>query len=342
MRQKLRRIHNCVQLRPGEAEEALGLVVTRPDPAETVWTGHEPWASGVFHERHLSPGMEMHWGTLHLSSALRVAFEEYPPALCFTGTLAGGWHHRGYFRGRTRDCGQMAGEMGITRVGERGVHTELPGRPFIHLTVGVTEAQVQHWIETEALPQSAAIGHLRRLVRGEGPPALKMDLSAVVRTTIERTIICPYRGTARALALEARANDLVSDLLAAIEDGDPAASRQVILPSHGSVDRMYAAAEILRQRLAEPPSLGELARTVGVSDSKLKRGFQMVFGTTAFGYLRARRMEHARDLLAAGEATVLEAAEFVGYSNPSNFAAAFRGQFGVNPKQFQLTARRRK
>jgi AraC-like DNA-binding protein len=37
---------------------------------------------------------------------------------------------------------------------------------------------------------------------------------------------------------------------------------------------------------------------------------------------------------------VLEAATLVGYSNPSNFAAAFRLQFGVNPKTFQLAARR--
>jgi AraC-like DNA-binding protein len=65
-----------------------------------------------------------------------------------------------------------------------------------------------------------------------------------------------------------------------------------------------------------------------------------VFGTTVFGYLRARRMERARALLEAGKATVLEAAALVGYSNPSNFAAAFRREFGVNPKAFQLTARR--
>jgi AraC-like DNA-binding protein len=108
-----------------------------------------------------------------------------------------------------------------------------------------------------------------------------------------------------------------------------------------------AAEEPIRRRqdavkswLDHPPALPALAREVGLSETTLKRGFHQIFSTTPFAYLRARRLEHAHALLAAGDATVLEAATIVGYSNPSNFAAAFRLQFGVNPKTFQLTAHR--
>ena len=93
-------------------------------------------------------------------------------------------------------------------------------------------------------------------------------------------------------------------------------------------------------RLESPPTVEALARQVGLSETTLKRGFHQVFNTTVFGYLRGRRMERAREALQSGEATVLESAALVGYSNPSNFASAFRRQFGVNPKQFQRAVRR--
>lgn len=336
----LSRPKNRIVLRPGEAEEALGLAVARPETAETVWTGGAEFASGVFHLRQVKAGMEMHWGILNLSSALVASFEEFAPAICFTGTLSGGWALDCRHQGRTVNCGQMAGEMGITRLGSAGVQTELPGKPFVHLTLGVADELVRSWLERSEQPLDEGLGHLQKLVNGEGPLALKMPLSPAVRATIQQAMQCPYRGVARTLAMEARANDLVAGILSALQNESAAAKPRPLY--RDDAERIEAAAQILRERLAEPPSLGELARAVGVSDTKLKRGFQVVYGTTAFGYLRSLRMEHARQMLVTGEATVLEAATFVGYSNPSHFAAAFRTEYGVNPKQFQVTAWRRK
>jgi AraC-like DNA-binding protein len=83
--------------------------------------------------------------------------------------------------------------------------------------------------------------------------------------------------------------------------------------------------------LEEPPSLPELARSVGLNEFKLKVGFRTHFGTSVFGYLRAQRMDQARRLLVRGELSVTEVAARVGYSNPSKFAAAFRKHFGRPP-----------
>ncbi|WP_238393438.1 helix-turn-helix transcriptional regulator [Myxacorys almedinensis] len=85
-----------------------------------------------------------------------------------------------------------------------------------------------------------------------------------------------------------------------------------------------------------PPSLLALARQVGLNDCKLKQGFQQVFHTTAFGYLRHYRMERARQLLMDSEVSIEQVAKMVGYSDRSRFAAAFRKEFGVNPKTYQL------
>ena len=175
------------------------------------------------------------------------------------------------------------------------------------------------------------------LLRAPAAPALTLALTPAARFAAESILSCPFAGSFRAMALTARGHDLLLEFLTALANSASPPAGPI---TRALADRIHAAAEILKRRLDAPPALSDLAREVGLSETTLKRGFRQVFDTTPFAYLRARRMEHAHALLAAGEATVLEAAAIVGYSNPSNFAAAFRLQFGVNPKTFQLTARR--
>lgn len=184
--------------------------------------------------------------------------------------------------------------------------------------------------------QSAGATALRVLAADGGSAELPLPLGPSARFALESIRRCPFAGACRAMALAARANDLLVTFLTAL-------AARAVAPAPGVTRRfgeqVRAAAALLAQHLESPPPLAELARQAGLSETSLKRGFRQVFGTTAFGYLRARRMERARALLEAGEATVLEAAALVGYSNPSHFSAAFRREFGVNPKAFQLTAR---
>lgn len=82
-----------------------------------------------------------------------------------------------------------------------------------------------------------------------------------------------------------------------------------------------------------------LARQVNLNDYKLKVGFKSVFGTTVFGCLHQHRMETAQQLLSQGHLNVKEVAQQVGYASQSRFAAAFRKQFGLNPKAYLLSKR---
>lgn len=98
--------------------------------------------------------------------------------------------------------------------------------------------------------------------------------------------------------------------------------------------KIEQAKEIVLARMAEPPSLIELSRLIGLNDYKLKMGFKEINGTTVFGYLRDQRLEKAYRLLEKGNTSVLEVSYAVGYSNPSYFAEAFREKYGVNPGAF--------
>ena len=176
---------------------------------------------------------------------------------------------------------------------------------------------------------------LRRFAAGE-PAAFEHPLTPRARLALDSIRRCPFAGACRDMALTARCHDLLVEFLTAWT----ASLQPTPATTVGPDARVRLAAEVLERDLGAPPSLADLAAQVGLSETTLKRSFPQVHGTTVFGYIRARRMEEARRRLESGAATVLEAAAHVGYSNPSNFAAAFRAQFGVNPKTFQLRARR--
>ena len=93
---------------------------------------------------------------------------------------------------------------------------------------------------------------------------------------------------------------------------------------------------LLKQNLAEPPSLEELGRKIGCSHFYLSRIFSTQSGQTITQYLRNLRMERAAELLRAGEHNVTEVSLEVGYSSLSHFSAAFHETFGCCPGLYPL------
>ncbi len=101
--------------------------------------------------------------------------------------------------------------------------------------------------------------------------------------------------------------------------------------SRTDLSKLERAREILLDRMSLPPSLSELSRLIGLNEFKLKTGFKDRYGSTVFGYLREARLETAYRLLQEPDASVINVSVSVGYSNPSYFAEAFRGKYGMNP-----------
>lgn len=93
---------------------------------------------------------------------------------------------------------------------------------------------------------------------------------------------------------------------------------------------------VLKQNLAEPPSLEALGRKIGCSHFYLSRIFSAHTGQTITQYLRRLRMERAAELLKSGEHNVTEAALEVGYNSLSHFSAAFHETFGCCPGLYPL------
>lgn len=104
-----------------------------------------------------------------------------------------------------------------------------------------------------------------------------------------------------------------------------------------NVLKIRKAKEIIIDRMAEPPSLQELANEIGLNIKKLKEGFKQIYGDTVFSFLFDYKMEHARRLLESNQYNVNEVGTKVGYSTSSHFIAAFKKKFGTTPKKYVMS-----
>ena len=106
------------------------------------------------------------------------------------------------------------------------------------------------------------------------------------------------------------------------------------LADEANVIKIKQAKDIIIQRMAEPPTLTELAAEIDISLKKLKEGFKQIYGTTVYGFLFDYKMEVARKLLESGTNNVNEVGLKVGYSTASHFISAFKKQYGTTPKKY--------
>ena len=87
-----------------------------------------------------------------------------------------------------------------------------------------------------------------------------------------------------------------------------------------------------------PPSVDELARKLYVSRSRLCDAFKRETGQSVGAYARRLRLERACRLLVAGDLTVAEVADLLGYPSPSAFCHAFSDFTGKPPRVWRERA----
>jgi len=90
----------------------------------------------------------------------------------------------------------------------------------------------------------------------------------------------------------------------------------------------------LRENFTEPIYAQNMARAVGLSESRLKYLFQHALGISWVKYLQGYRIHRAAALLNEGGHNVTEAALKVGFDSLSHFNVTFRAFMGVSPKNY--------
>ncbi|MEM8672882.1 MAG: helix-turn-helix transcriptional regulator [Cyanobacteria bacterium P01_G01_bin.67] len=159
--------------------------------------------------------------------------------------------------------------------------------------------------------------------------AIRQPISDSMKQIIWKILSCPYQGVNRRVYLKQKALTLVTLYLKAM-----------LKPYSNTVDLscICQAEKILRNQSVNPPNIEMLARQIGTNRLKLNQGFRQIYGVTPYEHLRRCRLIQARKLLTISELSIEEVAATVGYKSRSRFATAFRQDFGINPKAFQMQA----
>jgi AraC-like DNA-binding protein len=101
-------------------------------------------------------------------------------------------------------------------------------------------------------------------------------------------------------------------------------------------DKAEEVRRIIISDLARKYSIQQLAQKVGTNDCTLQQCFRNLYGVTIFQYTLSARMDYAKVLIRDNKNyTMQEVGEKVGYSESSNFSAAFKKVLGYTPEDFK-------
>ncbi|HVU58300.1 MAG TPA: AraC family transcriptional regulator [Puia sp.] len=149
-----------------------------------------------------------------------------------------------------------------------------------------------------------------------------------IQQVIQQIIHCNYSDHLKKLFLLSKSIEL---LVLSAESCAAAHKKETFIKSRADKEKLIAVRDLINQRLHSPPNLSEIARTVGLNEYKLKKGFKETFNNTVFGYLTEQRLQLALQYLRDTEKTAAEISYELGYATPQHFNNAFKKKFGFTP-----------
>ncbi len=161
------------------------------------------------------------------------------------------------------------------------------------------------------------------LVRDETLTALYRKVAETVEKGDSRYRVCAVRGAVLSLLAYLCRNYAIEDT-----DREPR-----------SLEGIKKVLRYIREHIAEPLSMDDLAAVAGFSKFHFAREFKRVTSYTVVTYLNIVRIEKAKSMLAVGGVSVKEAALASGYNNLSYFSKIFFEHTGMTPSKF-VAARR--
>jgi len=96
------------------------------------------------------------------------------------------------------------------------------------------------------------------------------------------------------------------------------------------------ALEMIKARMQDPPTLGELASFSGISRTYFSYVFKEVTGMRLQDYLMQTRLNKAKDLLSNIDLKIKQISYEVGFCDPNYFCRTFKKRTGLNPTNWRL------
>lgn len=241
---------------------------------------------------------------------------------------------------------KISGDMtyGISRPGPLRFN-----RPSLHIWRQPQGVDMREWTAPSAHEQSVAISVRPEFLiehfltaNAEVPPRLqtfvseprssadycKLALTAQLLDITAKLLNNPYTGALYLVYKEALTLELLCTAIGHVSSLSTEPAEEY---SERDLRCFSAARQLLTERFAPPPTLRQIARSVGLGEKALTRGFKAVYGETLFDFGLRCRMQYALSMLRDRHWSVDQVSEAVGYSHPTSFATAFRRHFGRRP-----------
>ncbi len=108
-----------------------------------------------------------------------------------------------------------------------------------------------------------------------------------------------------------------------------------VMVSKGYRRIITEAEQMLMEDLKKKYTVEDISERFGISQSTFKKYFMAVYGRPVSKYVREKRVEMAKDLLANSNMSVGEIAETCGYEHQGKFGTVFKAFTGVSPLEYR-------
>lgn len=297
------------------------------DPLDVTWQYPKSIGHGYIRQIELREGLELEILNFRLCDRLIINCPEHPEWLRFHCHLSG----------QHEDKLTIVGDREFALYGSGLAPQELndgPKQKALEVTVYIQPETLCSFIGNSNRQLPSELQHVIRPVEQENYTRVA-KITPLMESVMWQILRCPFQGFTKRMYLESKALELVSLVLE--QESEIQKGERAIKPLNaGTLERIHYAKTLLLQNLHQPPSLPDLAKQAKLNEYTLKRGFRQVFGTTVFAYLHKYRLEQARQLLTTGKMAVSEVMAAVGFSDRHHFAATFRKQYGLSPREFMM------
>ncbi|MCM2309972.1 MAG: AraC family transcriptional regulator [Steroidobacteraceae bacterium] len=106
-------------------------------------------------------------------------------------------------------------------------------------------------------------------------------------------------------------------------------------PAPTQLSRLKSALDWIDRHLGAEITNAALARHVGLGESHFRHVFAAAFGVPPSLYVRQRRLERARELLALTSRPIAHIASDCGFASQSHLTTCFKARHGVTPARFR-------
>lgn len=105
--------------------------------------------------------------------------------------------------------------------------------------------------------------------------------------------------------------------------------------TQNTIKKILEAEKYIKNNLSEKLTIDSISNTIGLSQSTLKKGFNTLYSTSIYSYIKSLRLDLGRSLIISTDKSITEIALECGYDNLNSFSKAFKQYYNITPRELR-------